>query len=212
MAARRGAAVTAIDASAGMVARIAARAVEAGMPVRAAVMDAHALELPDQAFTDALSIFGLILCTDPVAALREIHRVLVPAGRVAIVTWTDPGRYELITRLLAAIEAVCGARPAPTVLPAQLRFAEEARFRALFEAAAFDVERIERIEARLTAPSAAWLATHLDFAPGVAAMLSGLGPDRAAVVARFVADMVRDQGPGPIALGAVAFLGLGRRL
>ncbi len=104
MAARAGAEVVAIDASVGMVCRIQARA--GALPVSAAVMDAACLALPDGAFAAGLSVFGVILCPDAEAALGELVRTVAPGGRIALVTWTEPQNYELITRLLAASVAL----------------------------------------------------------------------------------------------------------
>jgi hypothetical protein len=58
-------------------------------------------------------------------------------------------------------------------------------------------------------PSAQWIADHIAFAPGMAAMVDMLGADRAAVLEQFVAMLERDQGQGEIALSAIAHLGVG---
>jgi len=86
----RGTEVTAVDASPGMVARIAARARDAGIGsrVHAKVMDGTALTLPDDGFDAALSVFGVVLFANADLGMREIVRVLKPGGHVAIVTWT----------------------------------------------------------------------------------------------------------------------------
>lgn len=207
MAARDGAEVVAIDASVGMVRRIRDRA--GPLPVSAAVMDATRLALPDAAFAAALSVFGVILCPDAEGALRDMVRTVVPGGRVALVTWTEPQHYELITRLLAASAAVRGPAPPPPGKPAQLRFADEATFEALLATAGLTAITIARVEAALEAPGAAWLAARLAFAPGLDALLAAQGREREAVLARFTADLERDQGPGPVRLGAVAFVGTG---
>ena len=207
IAARAGAQVVAIDASVGMVRRIRARA--GSLPVSAAVMDAERLALPDAGFAAALSVFGVILCPDADAALREMVRTVAPGGRVALVTWTEPQSYALIVRLLAAITAVRGPAPPPPGVPAQLRFADAAAFRDLLGAAALTEITITRVEAALEAPDAAWLAARLAFAPGLAALLAAQGDAREAVLARFVSDLERDQGSGPVRLGAVAFVGTG---
>lgn len=131
----RGARVIAIDAAEGMVARIRARARDGAKPVRAAAMDAQALALADGACDAALSVFGIILCPDPVRALREMGRVVRPGGPLAVVTWTEPQNYELVSRLIAAVTAVRGTQAPPAEGPAQLRFREEATLRALFGAA-----------------------------------------------------------------------------
>lgn len=205
----RGAHVTAFDASAAMVTRIRARA---GGRVQAELVDAReTLPAADGAFDAALSCLGVVLLPDPVPALRELRRVLAPDGRLAVVTWTEPQHYELAARLWAAIVAIRGAPPPPGPVPAQLRYAEPADFAALIEAGGFAVERVARVEARLHAASARALAAALDFAPGMAALLGGLGAARPAVEAAFAADLEAAQGAGPVALRAVAQIGFARR-
>lgn len=210
MAARSGSEVMAIDASPGMVRRIRARA--GLLPISAAVMDAARLALPDARFDAALSVFGVILCPDAGAALGEMARTVAPGGRVALVTWTEPQNYALITRLLAAVAAVRGPSPPPPGVPAQLRFADAVAFRALLASAGLGEIAVTRVEAALEAPGAAWLGARLGFAPGIAALLAAQGGAREAVLTRFVSDLERDQGTGPVRLRAVAFLGTGRVL
>lgn len=209
LAAATGAHVYAIDASEGMVKRIAARSAHrsAGGSIRAEVMDGTALTFKNGYFDAAISIFGVILFPDAEAGMREIFRVLKPGGRVAIVTWTEPERYELISRLFAAISSVRGPQPRPTVLPAQLRFKDESDFRRLLASSGFQVDRVVRLEARWRVKSAALLARNIDFAPGMAALMNGLGEDRHAVLEKFTDALQRDFGDGEIALGAVASLG-----
>src|SRR5215469_2422008 len=62
--ARRGARVTAVDASAGMAARMKERATAAGLPLDVLVMDGQRLAFPDASFDAALSVFGVILYPD----------------------------------------------------------------------------------------------------------------------------------------------------
>ena len=94
--------------------------------------------------------------------------------------------------------------------PAQLRYASEANFRALFTAAELRVERLERVDASLHAPTASWLGERLAFAPGLAALLAEQGERRGDVIERFVRDLERDKGHGAIALQAVAFVASAR--
>ncbi len=213
IAAAAGADVLAIDASPAMVARIKQRAADVGKlagRIRAEVMDGAALALPDAAFDAAISVFGVILFPDPAHGLQEIARVLKPGGRAAIVTWTQPERYELATRLISATTSVRGAQQ-PASLPAQLRFREEAVFRDLFLQSGLAVERIEVVPERWRLPSARWLVENIAFAPGIAAMVGSLDADRATVLDAFTAALERDHGRGEIALSAVAFLGIGQK-
>jgi ubiquinone/menaquinone biosynthesis C-methylase UbiE len=205
--ARRGARVTAIDASAGMAARMKQRAGAAGLPFDVEVMDGQRLTFPDASFDAALSVFGVILYPDATAGLSELRRVVKPGGRIALVTWTEPEAYELALELRAAAASVLGALPA-SVLPAQLRFKDRDQFQALFERAGFSGIAINSAAASLKAPSARWLADRITFAPGMAAMLASFNPEEAAVLAAFSTRLEQRFGDGEVELGARAFIGV----
>lgn len=207
LAAGQGAHVTAVDFSPAMATRLQARS--AGR-IQAHQADATALPFPDGSFTRALSSFGITLLPDPAQGAAEMHRVLRPGARAAIVTWTEPQNYALATRLRDATLAVCGPQP-PAPLPPQLRYIDPARLTALMADAGFTQIHIERIEATLPAASARALAAALDFAPGMAAMLHAMGPDRAAILAYLIDALETEQGRGPIALPAVAHIATATR-
>ncbi len=212
LAAQAGACVTAVDGSPAMVARIAARiaARTAGLAVTALQQDGMALDMHAQ-FDRALSCFGVVLFPDPARGMAALHRALRPGGRAAVVTWTEPHRYALAARLREATIATMGEPPAGE-LPAQLRFTDPAIFASLLEQAGFADIHVERLEATLHHPSAAGLAASLAFAPGMTATLDALGPHRPAVLHAFTAALERDFGQGPVSLGAVAHVAVGRRL
>ena len=209
LAAQRGAHVLAIDASSRMVARVRerAQALAAGR-IEAEAMDGMALELADGSFDAAVSVFGIILFPDAPGAMREITRVLKPGGRVAVVTWTESERYELVSRLVEAAARVRGPRPPPPTVPAQLRFRDPAAFCELLSGAGLAVDRIVRVEERWRLPSARWLADRLAFAPGMSAMVGSFGTERDAGVEAFVSAIEADQGSGEINFCAVAQIGL----
>lgn len=209
MLAAQGHQVTAIDASAGMIERVRARAAQAKVSIDARIMDGQNLAFTDAAFDAALSVFGVILFPDAVRGLAEMHRVVKPGGPVGVVTWTDPQNYVLAGMLRVAIRAVKPDLP-PAPLPAQLRYQKLDDFAALFEQAGFAVPQILEATSLLQAPSARWLADRIAFAPGMASMLDGLGEARPAVLDAFVTMLEESQGTGPIALGGVAFVGVAR--
>ncbi len=61
------------------------------------VLDLQALELPDASFDKAVCRYGLMLVPEPALALREIHRVLRPGGRLALATWAPAKRNPWAT-------------------------------------------------------------------------------------------------------------------
>lgn len=205
-----GARVTAVDGSPGMIERIRRRAKAAHVGVDARLMDGQALDCPDVAFDAALSVFGVILFPDAAKGLSEMRRVVRPGGRIAVVTWTQPHRYELATSLREAILTLGAASPAPPALPAQLRFVDPEAFATLFADAGLRSVEIETAEAPLQAPSARWLADRLPFAPGMETWITSLGDRRAAALEAFATRLEDAQGLGPITLGAVASIGLAR--
>jgi ubiquinone/menaquinone biosynthesis C-methylase UbiE len=101
-------------------------------------LEASALEmpLPDAAFDVVLCQHGLQQLPDRPAALREMRRVLIPAGRLALCVWSpieqNPGMAALVEALQRHVGAEAAAnRRAPFALgdPAQLRaLVEEAGF------------------------------------------------------------------------------------
>lgn len=86
----RGCAVTAIDASPGMVAQL-----RRDLPgAETHVMDAQALTFPDSAFDLATAAFVVHVLDDPFAGVAEAFRVLAPGGRFAVTTGAAPHRRE----------------------------------------------------------------------------------------------------------------------
>ena len=76
----RGCTVTAVDASAGMVSRLAADYPEMAVAQR----DAGALEFPDGSFDVVTAGFVVQVLQSPATALAEFRRVLTPGGTVAL--------------------------------------------------------------------------------------------------------------------------------
>ncbi len=54
--------------------------------------DAESLEVPEASFDAALCALGLMYVPDPVAALREMGRVLRPGGRAVAAVWGERSR------------------------------------------------------------------------------------------------------------------------
>jgi ubiquinone/menaquinone biosynthesis C-methylase UbiE len=202
--------VTAIDASAEMVARIGERARNAAVTVDARTMEATALGFPDNSFDAAISVFGIVLVPDAASALGEMRRVVRPGGTVVVVTWTEPQNYELAAILNAAIDEAWPDRPRG-ILPAQLRYREQPDFEQLFADADLPKPVVDRQEAFLVAPNAQWLAQRIAFAPGMASMIAGLGKQQEKSLSNFISKLETKFGSGEVRLSGVAFTGMCRR-
>lgn len=80
----RDVAITAIDLTPAMLARLIRRAKKLGLQVDARVMDAEAMTFADGAFDAVILHLILAVIADPVACVREVDRVLCCPGRAVI--------------------------------------------------------------------------------------------------------------------------------
>jgi len=136
-----------VDLSEQMLRRGAAKLRRRGLDSRARLVagDAEALPLPSASFDAATIGFGIRNVGDPAAALAELHRVLRPGGRLAVLEFSlPPGwRGALYRRyfhgILPRIGAlVSGDAAAYSYLPASVeRFPPPEAFAALMERAGF---------------------------------------------------------------------------
>lgn len=99
---RRDLDVTAIDVTPAMLARLEARAAEAGRHVTTQLMDARRLAFPDAYFDGVVMHLILAVMPDPRRGLAEAVRVLKPGGRIAVFDkfLRDDERASMRRRLL----------------------------------------------------------------------------------------------------------------
>jgi SAM-dependent methyltransferase len=87
--------VVGLDVNEGMLAVARAHAPEDGVPIEWKQGDATALPFADGAFDVVLCQQGLQFFPDKSRALREMHRVLVPGGILALNVWGKASRYNV---------------------------------------------------------------------------------------------------------------------
>jgi ubiquinone/menaquinone biosynthesis C-methylase UbiE len=81
-----------------------ARVLAAGLPIEWREADACAIPFPEAAFTLVLCQQGLNHIADKVAAVREMHRVLVPGGRLALTVWSTIEHLPAFAAWVSALE------------------------------------------------------------------------------------------------------------
>jgi SAM-dependent methyltransferase len=99
-AARYGAKVFGLDLTPALLERANKNAGIAGVDVEFIEGDAEALPYPDASFDVVLSQFGHIFAPRPAVVVKEMLRVLKPAGRIAFSTWPPA---DFIGRMFALI-------------------------------------------------------------------------------------------------------------
>jgi SAM-dependent methyltransferase len=172
LAAERGARVTAVDLSPGMVAR--ARALPALRDATVEVMDAQRLDLPDASFDRVVASFSVMFCPEPDRAMAEVRRVLRPGGRFAAGVWSFPEECEHAS--ISAVAIAAAPREGAPDTPGGQALADPVRLRALLREAGFREVRLERLRFTLRYPSADGL-----WAAMLAIYGEHLAPDRLVV-------------------------------
>jgi SAM-dependent methyltransferase len=197
-AARLGAQVTAIDQSAVMLGLLAARAREEGLNIATHVMDGRALRFADDAFDAAGSQFGVMLFPDMPRGIREMARVVKPAGPVLMSVYGDPHQIDFLGFFVRAVQTVRpdfhGPPPDPPPLPFQLQ--DPQRLRAeLVAAGLYDVQ-VETITERTSFRSGRELWEWILWSnPIVESILNELQllDDERARIERAIGELVRER-------------------
>ena len=106
---------------------------------------ADKLPFPNSSFDIAYCQLGLQFFADRPAALREMHRVLVPEGRLALMVWRGIGESPGFQALAEILEENIGPAAA-TIMRAPFGLSDASELNHLVEAAGFrDVKVDQRV-------------------------------------------------------------------
>ena len=111
-------------------------------------MDAERLDLADASFDVVLCGLGLMYMPDPEKALREMHRVLRPRGRVVLAVWGQRSHCGW-----SALFPIVDAEVESEVCPLFFRLGEEDVLARLCAGAGLEVLEQHRIATMLEYPS-----------------------------------------------------------
>jgi len=143
--------------------------------VRAEVLDLEDIMEPAETFDVVLCREGMMFAIDPARAAREMHRVLRPAGRLAVAVWGPRSDNPWLGLILDAITDVTGIVVPPPGAPGPFALSDDERLGKLFAEAGFDTPSIERVAAPLHCPSfEAWWTRQLTIAGPLVAIVNGL--------------------------------------
>ena len=113
--------VTGVDNNPGMLAVASARSRH---EVRWQEADAQLLPFPGRSFDRVICQLGLQYFPDRLAAVREMHRVLRPGGRVVVSVWRDLNHSPGYLALVNALEIHAGPEAA-TIMRAPFVFGDD---------------------------------------------------------------------------------------
>jgi ubiquinone/menaquinone biosynthesis C-methylase UbiE len=117
--------------------------------VTAVRMDAETLDFPHGSFDAALCALGLMYVPDPVAALREMRRVLSPGGRASAAVWGARNRCGW-----AEIFPIVESRVQSDVCPMFFQLGTGDSLRRAFVEAGFSDITVDRLSSILRYESA----------------------------------------------------------
>lgn len=107
--------------------------------------DGEDLQFDSQSYDAVTNAYGLMFCPDPPRALAEAHRVLIPDGRIALVTWDLPSQSAFFTVIRdVAAKFFVLREPAPDE-PNPFRLASADMLRSMLEESGFSSVHIDRL-------------------------------------------------------------------
>jgi SAM-dependent methyltransferase len=122
IAAREGVGVTGVDIAENLIERAWARATAEGLDARFQVADAEALPFEDASFDVVVSVIGAMFAPRPHLVARELVRVCVPGGTIAMANWSPGGFVGRMFRTIAKFIA-------PSGMPSPVLWGDEATVR-----------------------------------------------------------------------------------
>lgn len=137
MAAKDGLDVTGVDIASNWVERARARAQAEGLPARFEEADAEALPFEDASFDVVASLIGAMFAPRPDLVAKELLRVCVPGGTIAMANWTPEG---FIGQMFKAVSKFI----APSGMPSPVLWGDEATVRERLGKGLSDLSLVRR--------------------------------------------------------------------
>ena len=158
---------------------------------------AESLPFADDSFDATVSRLGVMLFSDPAAALREMLRVTKPQGSLCFVVWGSNERNPFTSSITKVISRYVDTPPEDADAPGAFRFAEPGKLaRLLTQAGATDVQERE-LNFHIAAPVSIeqFWEMRSTMSGTLREKLATLSPEKAQQVALEVQESVREYFP-----------------
>jgi SAM-dependent methyltransferase len=106
-------------------------------------MDAEHLQFEDNSFHAVTNAYGLMFCPDTHGALDEVHRVLKPGGRCALVTWDDASKSPYFSVIVGVASTFLSLPPMDPAEPGPFRLAGARNLESMLQTSGFSDVRVE---------------------------------------------------------------------
>jgi SAM-dependent methyltransferase len=106
-------------------------------------MDAEHLQFADNSFDAVTNAYGLMFCPDTHGALHEVHRVLKPGGRCALVTWDEPSKSPYFTVIVGVASTFLSLPPIDPAAPGPFRLAAARHLESMLRTSGFSDVRVD---------------------------------------------------------------------
>ena len=145
-----------IDPARDMVAEATRAAAAQGLAnIRFEATGADRLPFESDQFDAAVGRFAVMFFPSPLDGIREIHRVVRPAHRVAFAAWSHLDRNPFHYVLSRAVDQYITPEPSPCDAPGPFRFAEPGRLLAIMHELGFVDTRERVLQFRIEVPMSA---------------------------------------------------------
>lgn len=202
------------DAAEGMLAVAERRAAAAGLTnVTTRVLDLEDLGGLEGPFDVVLCRHGLMLCSEPERAVRDVVRALAPGGRVVAAVWATREENPWLGTLLDAVSTTIGVEIPPPGLPGPFTLGGAGRLAAVLADAGLEPVADETVDAALRAADAdAWWRMVPQLAGPLALVLASLPEEQRDEIAGRAREAARRwQTPDGLVLPGRVVVAAGRR-
>ncbi|MGH9986762.1 MAG: class I SAM-dependent methyltransferase, partial [Nitrososphaeraceae archaeon] len=177
--------------------------------------DVETIDLPTSTFNSVLCRYGLMFLPDLKTGLSNIHRSLVPGGRLAAAVWASPDKVPFIAVALNTVLKETNSPQPPPGIPGPFSLSDENNLKDSFIKSRFTDIVIDKINVVFNFDSA---EDYTSFVHGTAApvraMLANETPERREEILKAVSKSVKkyaDNGTGIVKLSNEAICIVGRK-